>query len=95
LIVAVVAILATIIVAPMATYASANGDKNTAIGLGVIGACPARKWQDRSRSVGACGAGYAYNQYQNDRDQRTVLGWPQMAVQGARHSFGPRRSFEQ
>ena len=69
LIVAVVAILATIIVAPMATYASANGDKNTAIGLGVIGAVLLGNGKTVPGLLALAGAGYAYNQYQNDRDQ--------------------------
>jgi hypothetical protein len=67
--IAVVAVLALSIMAPMATYARSRGDQGAAIGLGVLGGVLLGSGKTTPGLLALAGAALVYGQSQNDRDR--------------------------
>lgn len=63
----VAATLAISVIAPVASYAGSEGNRNTAIGLAGAAAYLLINGKTLPGIAAAAGAGYAYNKYQQDR----------------------------
>lgn len=67
LVLAVTAAVAMTTIAPMASYASSEGNRNTAIGLAGVGAYLLAKGKTLPGIAAVAGAGYAYSRSQSER----------------------------
>jgi uncharacterized membrane protein YdfJ with MMPL/SSD domain len=106
LILTIVAVFTLTIFAPLASYASSKGSRNTAIGLGAVAAYLFTRGKAVPGIIAAAGAGYAWNKSQqhdngrhkarNRHDYKRNHNWNRNRDRGHnksdyRHHYGYRR----